>query len=109
MIDADKIIEELIERQCDNMACGTQMREFLRDDEGNEPLLREMLRLNLEQFACSLSTTLKDLQEKAEALDNLLTFFDVTKYPDSLYAGCGFNLNNNSLHPYLRKRLGKEG
>ena len=64
-------------------------------------------------FLRSLSTTIKDLREKEEALDNLLTFFDVTKYPDSLYAGCGFNLNTEVLHPLarklLQKRLGKEG
>lgn len=44
-------LKDIIERQCDNMAAGTQMHEFLRDEKGNEPLLREMLRLNLEQFA----------------------------------------------------------
>lgn len=44
-------LASLIEEQCDNMACGTQVRGFLRDDDGNEPLLREVLRLNLEQFA----------------------------------------------------------
>jgi hypothetical protein len=43
-------IKDLIEKQCDDMATGTQMKEFLRDDDGSEPLLREMLRLNLEQF-----------------------------------------------------------
>jgi len=44
-------LKDMIERQCDDMATGTQMREFLRDDDGDEPFLREMLRLNLEQFA----------------------------------------------------------
>ena len=47
-------ISQLIERQCDNMATGTQMREFLRTDSGDEPLLRELLRLNLEQFAVTI-------------------------------------------------------
>jgi len=42
--------DEMIERQCNNMATGAQMREFLRNDDGNEPPLRELLRLNLEQF-----------------------------------------------------------
>ena len=41
---------ERIERQCDNFATGTQDRQFLRDDEDNEPLYRELLRLNFEQF-----------------------------------------------------------
>ena len=44
-------LDELIERQCDDFACGTQLREYLRDDDGSEPFLREMLRLNFEQFA----------------------------------------------------------
>lgn len=48
-------LRDLIEEQCDNMACGTQMREFLRGDDGSEPHLREMLRLNLEQFANALA------------------------------------------------------
>ena len=49
--DPAERVAQLIERQCDDMATGTQMREFLRDDDGSEPQLRELLRLNLEQFA----------------------------------------------------------
>ena len=41
---------ERIERQCNNFATGSQDRQFLRDDEDGEPLYRELLRLNLEQF-----------------------------------------------------------
>lgn len=44
------IIEQLIEKQCDDMATGTQCKDFLRNNDGSEPLMREMLRLNLEQF-----------------------------------------------------------
>jgi len=47
----EEAVAALIEKQCDDMATGTQMREFLRNDHGGEPLLRELLRLNLEQFA----------------------------------------------------------
>ena len=46
-----KQLAMLIERQCDDMATGSQMREFLRDDYDEEPQLRQLLRLNLEQFA----------------------------------------------------------
>src|SRR5690606_17586217 len=59
-------LASLIEEQCDNMACGTQVRGFLRDDEGNEPLLREMLRLNLEQFARRLRPMLSSGQHRAD-------------------------------------------
>lgn len=45
-----KSVRAAIERQCDNMATGSQRREFLIDDEGNEPLMRELMRLNLQQF-----------------------------------------------------------
>lgn len=51
LMDPVKDLSAVIELQCDHMATGTQMREFLRDDEGAEPFLRQMLRLNLEQFA----------------------------------------------------------
>lgn len=46
-----KELNKLIERQCDAMATGTQNREFLRNDDDSEPFLRELLRLNFEQFA----------------------------------------------------------
>ena len=44
----------LIENQLDNYACGTQDRRFLRTDSGHETQERELLRLNLEQFAGTL-------------------------------------------------------
>lgn len=44
-------LSEMIERQCDNMATGTQMRAFLRNEDDSEPELRELMRRNLEQFA----------------------------------------------------------
>lgn len=54
-----KELGRLIERQCDFMACGTQNPEFLRNDDGTEPEMREMLRLNLEQFAGALIAVLQ--------------------------------------------------
>lgn len=50
LMDPVKDLPSVIELQCDHFATGTQMREFLRYDDGDEPYLRMMLRLNLEQF-----------------------------------------------------------
>lgn len=45
-------IADLIEQQCDRYAIG---RRFLRDNHGQETQERELLRLNLEQFADRLA------------------------------------------------------
>lgn len=52
--EAASELAQLIEKQCDDFATGTQDRQFLRNDDNSEPLMREMLRLNLEQFATRL-------------------------------------------------------
>ena len=56
MADAMKLTD-LIEEQADNFACGLQDHNFLRGDDGSEPLGREMIRLNLEQFAKRLAAS----------------------------------------------------
>lgn len=63
-------LREMIERQCDNMATGTQMPEFLRGDYGEEPELRELLRKNLEQLADALLARVRrELLDELALLD----------------------------------------
>ena len=57
-------LKRLIEEQADNYACGTQDRRFLRDDDNHETPEREMLRLNLEQFAKRLAARVSHPQQQ---------------------------------------------
>lgn len=65
MADAMKLTD-LIEEQADNFACGLQDHNFLRGDDGSEPLGREMIRLNLEQFAKRLAASPPAREEAPE-------------------------------------------
>jgi hypothetical protein len=47
LTDADR---KRIERQIDDLATGTQRREFLRDDNDEEGILRELVRINMERL-----------------------------------------------------------
>ncbi len=59
-----KWVSDLVERQLDDYATGTQDRRFLRDYDGQETCERQLLRLNFEQFARRLLAKLESAERK---------------------------------------------